>query len=546
MKDKFMSRYFKLLIKYKCLGTLCFTTVFEIIRGILMTSGVAWGINWITEGCMKSDSKVFMRGNVFFVGSIITSVILVFIIEWVKKCKIIKLSSMLRYDCITKAYSGDYSQVKQIDKSEWMYRINNNIQQISDLFGVIQLSVGGIGKIAGSLISGFVLSWHLTIVLLAYGLIKICIDKTMMVKLYKVHRQINEQKAGAYSLILQMVQGLSFYKYLADNDWVDKKFNDKMDNYKEENVKAVKIDQNINTVYKITEAAALLSVLLLGAQLADKQIITMGAFVSFVSIYDTLINPFRFIGDFLREYQKSKVGCNNILAVLNIRELSERKVKEATFYKCPYELCVKNIDFSYDKEILHQVSFKAKSGEITYIVGKSGCGKSTLFNIIGGLLNANSGEIYIKDKEGRRIELNPSYVTYISQEPFLFNGTIKENICMQNDEEIDDTKLNEAIEKAGCQAFINSLSQGLDHCICDRGNNFSGGQKCRLALARVFYHPTPIILVDELYAHIDNAMAAKIEISINELVQNNNYCALSIIHREEWIPKAATIVQLGR
>lgn len=544
MKDTCMLSYLKMLKQYKCLGALALTTVFEILRGLLATSGTAWGINWITEGCISKDVMVFSKGAILFSGATVASAILVFAIEWAKKRKMIHLGSRLRCDCITKTYEGDYAQVKKIDKSEWMYRVNNNVQQISNLFEAIQLCFGGIGKIAGSLVYGFIFSWHLTCVLLGYGLIKIYIDKKLLVKLYKVNGLINKQKSETYSLIRQMVQGVSFYKYLADDIRIDKKFDDKMNDFKEVNVKGIEIERNINTVYRITEIVAWLSVLLLGAMLADEQIITMGAFVSFLSIYDTLINPYRFIGDFLTDYHKSKVGCINILEILDIKKQKESKAYRALFSEKPYKLCVNEINFSYDKEILKHVSFEAKSGEVTYIVGKSGSGKSTLFNIIGGLLNADGGEIHIEDKAGEKIALNPRYVTYISQKPFLFNGTIQENICMQSEEEIDEIQLATAIEKSGCQEFISSLEQGVDHYISDDGNNFSGGQKCRLALARVFYKTTPIILMDELYASLDNKTVAKIEKAINELLQKN-YCVLSVMHREEWIPKSAVIVEIG-
>ena len=539
-----MLRYLGLLKRYKCLSTLLFTTVFEIVRGLLLTTGVAWGINWITDGCLNTDMKVFMKGTVLFSGSILISVILVFTIEWAKKCKIISLCSMLRYDCITKAYDGDYAQVKKIDKSDWMYRVNNNIHQVGDLFGAIQLCIGGIGKIAGSLISGVILSWHLTGVLLMYGLIKIWIDKKMLVKLFNVHGQINKQKSDAYDLVQQMIRGISFYKYLADDSRMDVKFDNKLKDVRDASVKSIDVERNINTVYRVTEVVALLSVLLLGAKLADGQIITMGAFVSFVSIYDTLINPFRFIGEFLTDYQKAKVGCIKILEILEIKEYSERKGEKESFFQKPYKLCVNNIKFSYEKEILNDVSFEAKSGETTYVVGRSGCGKSTLLNIISGLLSQDSGEIYIENEVGKKIRLNLDYVTYVSQRPFLFNGTVKENICMQSEDEINEARLSSAIEKSGCREFIDSLENGVEHYIGDEGSNFSGGQRCRLALARVFYQPTPIILLDELYASLDNRIITEIEKAIGELLQKN-YCVLSVMHREEWIPKAATIVEIG-
>lgn len=542
MKQK--KNYFMLLIEYKCLGRLCFTVFFEIIRGLLLTTGVAWGINWITEGCLNTNARLFGRGIGLFSGSIIMAVILVFLIEWVKKCTIINLNSKLRYECITKSVDGVYEQVKKIDKSEWTYRVSNNVQQVGDLFNAIQLCLGGAGKIFGALLSGILLSWQLTIVLLVYGIIKIFIEKKILKKMYYVQSCVNKEKSAVYSLMLQMLQGMGFYRYLANLKVVNKKFEYELEEYQKITVKVMEIDRIINVVNKGTEVVALLAVLVLGARLAYVGAITMGAFVSFVSIYDTLINPYKFIGRFMREYQRIRNGIDNVLEILNMNITAETKESEECFWDIPYKLCCENIDFSYEKKVLEQVNIEAKSGEITYIVGKSGCGKSTLFNIICGLYGMESGEIYVETKNGKKVKLDSHYVTLVSQNPFLFNGSIKENICMQNEDEIDQKKLEEVLEKAQCREFINALNQGIDHWVEDGGKNFSGGQRSRLALARMLYNPTPILLLDELYASLDNATIAKIENTLRDLL-NNNHCILNIMHRDEWIPEGARVYKIS-
>lgn len=542
MKQK--NNYFMILIEYKCLGRLCFTVFFEMIRGLFLTTGVAWGINWITEGCLNTNARLFGRGIGLFSGSIIMAVILVFLIEWVKKCTIMDLDSKLRYECITKSVDGVYEQVKKIDKSEWTYRVSNNVQQVGDLFNAIQLCLGGAGKIFGALLSGVLLSWQLTIVLLIYGIIKIFIDKKILKKMYYVQSCINKEKSAVYSMMLQMLQGMGFYRYLANLKFVNKKFEYEMEEYQKITAKVMEIDRIINAVNKVTEVAALLAVLVLGARLAYVGAITIGAFVSFVSIYDTLINPYKFIGRFMREYQRIRNGIDNVLEILNMNITAETKESEECFWDFPYKLCCENIDFSYEKKVLEQVNIEAKSGEITYIVGKSGCGKSTLFNIICGLYGTESGEIYVETKNCKKVKLDSHYVTLVSQNPFLFNGSIKENICMQNEDELDQKKLEEVLEKAQCKEFIDALNQGIDHCVEDGGKNFSGGQRSRLALARMLYNPTPVLLLDELYASLDNATIAKIENALRDL-SNNNHCILSVMHRDEWIPEAARVYKIG-
>lgn len=204
---------------------------------------------------------------------------------------------------------------------------------------------------------------------------------------------------------------------------------------------------------------------------------------------------------------------------------------------------MESIKFGYDKSrlILNNIQFEANSGRITYLTGKSGIGKTTLLNLINGLYKPLSGKISVVGEH--KTELNPSLVTCVSQSPFLFNGTISENIALTHKSEIDETRLVEAAQKAGLEEFVLMLSNQYEHVIKDGGENLSGGQKCRIALARMFYNPSPLILLDEIYASLDNITISSIEHSLKDLC-SKNHCVLFISHRDEWIPKESAIIQI--
>jgi len=180
---------------------------------------------------------------------------------------------------------------------------------------------------------------------------------------------------------------------------------------------------------------------------------------------------------------------------------------------------------------------------VTYITGRSGIGKSTLFKILSGQLKQDSGDISISDGINGKTAIKPEYIPHISQTPFMFNGTIAENITLLDESDIEYDKLDMAVKRAGINDFIESLPNKYSYIVHDKGNNLSGGQKTRLALSRLFYNPTPIILFDEVYASVDNIVIEELEKSIKELC-DSNACVLFISHRKEWIPKDAIVLNI--
>lgn len=131
----------------------------------------------------------------------------------------------------------------------------------------------------------------------------------------------------------------------------------------------------------------------------------------------------------------------------------------------------------------------------------------------------------------------------MSQTPFLFPGSIAENIALCEELDIDFDKIEYALEKTCCRCFVKKLPGESRYIIQDNSKNLSGGQKSRIALARAFYKPTPVILLDEVYASLDNAAIPEIERALQELC-NLNCCILFVTHRREWIPKDARTLRL--
>ncbi|EPX31899.1 ABC transporter ATP-binding protein [Streptococcus agalactiae] len=208
-----------------------------------------------------------------------------------------------------------------------------------------------------------------------------------------------------------------------------------------------------------------------------------------------------------------------------------------------YDVEFKDVTFAYEesKNVLNNISFKANENELTAIVGNSGSGKSTITKLIAGFWNASNGEILIGKTNLNELPLkqNMELVSYVSQENFLFNKTILENLKMaKEDASMDEIK--EACEKASCYNFIKGLPNGYQTIVGKGGANLSGGEKQRIAIARCFLKNSPIVLLDEATAYSDPDNESVIQQSIDKLIKDKT--VIMVAHRLSTIVNANKII----
>ena len=196
-------------------------------------------------------------------------------------------------------------------------------------------------------------------------------------------------------------------------------------------------------------------------------------------------------------------------------------------------------------KVFDGLNFIAKEGELTAIVGSSGSGKSTIAKLLAGFWNIDSGHITIggADIGSMSLERNMQLVTYVSQENFLFNKTIRENLKMAK-EDATDAEIEAACTKASIHDFIKSLPDGYDTNAGNAGSKFSGGERQRLTIARALLKDSPIVVLDEATAYSDPENEAIIQQSIDNLVKNKT--VIMIAHRLSTIVNADKIIVLDK
>ncbi|BDB01448.1 ABC transporter ATP-binding protein [Clostridium botulinum] len=275
--------------------------------------------------------------------------------------------------------------------------------------------------------------------------------------------------------------------------------------------------------------AVLVSVLPFGCYFCMKGSLTIPVFITIVILSLGIVEPILSAISFTDRIGQIGTVVGDVSKVLDAPEL-ERPTKEKKLKDLTIEL--KDVKFSYDKEsqILNGVNLRINPGTVTAFVGPSGSGKSTITKLIAGFWDVTEGSISIGNINIKEIPQKQlmEQIAYVSQDNYLFDDTIRENIRMGKT-----TATNEEIEAAakasGCHEFIMKLEKGYNTVVGGAGGHLSGGERQRIAIARAMLKDAPIVILDEATAYTDPENEAIIQESVGKLVANKTL--IVIAHR---------------
>lgn len=275
-----------------------------------------------------------------------------------------------------------------------------------------------------------------------------------------------------------------------------------------------------------------------------KSDLSVGAVVTVISLLGKAYEPIAIFNVEYVDYKLNKVTVNKYIELLDIKDdealNSGLKLKELSG-----NVEFKNVSYSYnnEKNIINNLSFKINKNSSVALVGESGSGKSTIIKLIMGLIKYDKGNILIDDKELSKLNLNSFYdnVTYVSQEAPIFDGTLRENLIF--DKKIPDEEIIKVLNLVCLDKFYEKLENGLDTELGEKGVRMSGEERQRVALARLFFDDSKIIILDEATSAMDN-ITEKLVME-NVVKQLDNKTLVVIAHRLETIKDVDKIYVLS-
>ena len=329
-------------------------------------------------------------------------------------------------------------------------------------------------------------------------------------------------------------------------DYQKNKFNTVLDNVFKLRIKMMQRTRWLTPVMHVILSVGIGVAIWYGSYLILHGTITSGGFVSFLTALIMLYTPMKSIGSNYNSVLMSFMAIERVFSVLDscpaITDKPDAKIMPREHKNIEF----RNLSFEYIKgrPVLQNINLTVQQGQTIALVGNSGGGKTTLVSLLPRFYDATSGGIFVDGTDIRDFTLHSlrENIAVVFQDNFLFAGTIRENIMLGNQNATPE-QIQNAVKMSCLTDFIDTLKDGLDTQIGERGILLSGGQKQRVAIARAFLKDAPILILDEATSALDNKSEAVVQRAIENLMQDKT--VFVIAHRLSTIRNASKIVVIN-
>ncbi len=414
----------------------------------------------------------------------------------------------------------------------FIQRLTNDASKVADIFVVLNVYLTNIVTNIGIFLAVFIISKIMFLYIVIMITTIFIVEKkriTIVNQKDKAYRKEHEKLSG---FVGELVHGAHDIKMLNAEKSFIKELGKRITHLNQEKYNMNSINRNYQfitgTLRDLFDAGSIFTSILLIAQgnltIANALVVHnyMGNLASIVF----------YISEFLEKVKDFNLSSERIFSIIDSKEFPKEKFGKKQLKKIHGDFEFKNVCFGYKPEQLtiKNMNFKIKANSTVAFVGKSGAGKSTVFSLLCKMYDINSGDITIDGISIKELDKDSirGNITIISQNPYIFNMSIKENLRLVK-ENLTDEEMIEACKTACLDEFINSLPEGYDTMIGEGGINLSGGERQRLAIARALVQKTEIILFDEATSALDNETQSSIKQAIDNM--KNEYTILIIAHR---------------
>ncbi len=267
-------------------------------------------------------------------------------------------------------------------------------------------------------------------------------------------------------------------------------------------------------------------------------------FITYIALFSQIVNPAKNIGTAMSNYRRGQSALDRIYQVLDADETIVCDENAQSIHSFETSIELKDVTFAYEEmEVLKNINLQIKKGDIIALVGPSGAGKSTLVDLLPRFYDVTQGSIEIDGINIKKYDIDQlrSLFSIVSQDIVLFNDTVYNNITFGL-KDVPEEAVVEAVRTANAESFIQSLPDGLQTNIGDRGLGLSGGQRQRISIARAVLRNTPILILDEATSAMDTESEKMVQNALDKVMKNRT--TIVIAHRLSTICHATQIVVL--
>lgn len=426
-------------------------------------------------------------------------------------------------------------------------RVTNDVRTLDEMLsnGLIQL-VQQVIVLVGILIIMFVLNWRFALVTLSVLPLVIVLMVIFNRAVRKIYRNVRKRLAAINSTLSEDISGVKiiqlFNQYKRRVDTFSKLNN----SYYEASMQQLRLFAFFRPLINSTRRIAVALVLWYGGGQILEGTITLGLFIVFFDYIDRFFEPISQLSEKFNILQAAMSGAERIFDLID---------KEEEDYRLPLQSGVRmkgkidfdNVTMAYNDngDVLKEISFSVKPGEKVALVGHTGSGKTSIISLLAGLYPYQKGSIKLDDKEMRDYSLYDirDNIGIVQQDVFIFSGTIRENIALNNTQ-LTPERIRQVARYVNVHRFIESLPQKYDEPVMERGATFSVGQRQLLAFARVLAYDPAIFVLDEATSNIDTETEILIQDALTKVMENRT--SIIIAHRLSTIQHVDRIIVLHK
>ncbi len=424
-------------------------------------------------------------------------------------------------------------------------RINNDTDKVNQFFSQSLMQfIGSLFTMAGAGIILLFINLPLGLAALSPALIVLIFTKIVS-PWVKLRNAAGMKSTGSLSAEIQ--ESLANFKVIITfnrRDYFRERFEEVNKQNYTKSLQAGIANNVLMPVYTLAANIGQLIVLAMGIYLIEKGHFSIGLLISFIAYVTNFYNPLRQIASLWANFQVAMAGWDRISQLLSL-ETNLHLIEDSKCETTSSFLHFRNVSFKYPdgKEVLHKVSFDLERGKTYAFVGPTGGGKTTTASLIARLYDATRGTILLDNKDIRsyKPEERSRKIGFILQEPFLFSGTVRDNILYGNTEywNYSNQQLTEAISEAGLESLLERFDQGLDTKVQTTGDAISLGQKQLIAFMRAILRKPELLILDEATANIDTVTEQLLDSILKKLPESTT--RVIIAHRLNTIENADEI-----
>lgn len=487
------------------------------------------------------------RGNLAFFGALLVATVVFEIIataiEAMLKATIgARFTINMRNRMFGNISRRKFSEITAYHSGDLLNRVTSDVETISSsLTSVIPNTASILSKILGGVITLIVLDWRVAVIIFAVGITVPAIGRIFSRKYKTIHKEMQRTEGESRAFMQECFENLAVIKTFDGEGSFTKKLN----TYFKKNYK-LKIKRSIVSVTISLGLFAFFTigyylVLIWGAGSISKGVMTFGTLTAFLQLVQQLRAPLQNVSGIIPQYLSALASAERLMEIENgTIDKSLDAEKTAKLKETFKTVSFNNVDFAYgEEEILKNCTFKLERGKITALTGESGSGKSTVFKLILGLYEAQNGEIKVDD-----IPLDTSIrglFAYVPQGNMILSGTVRENITLC-DETVKEERLIAAAKMACIYDVIETLPEGFETVLSERGGGLSEGQIQRISIARALLTDAPILLLDEATSALDEQTETQVLENIKAMSEKT---VLFITHRNTSLKACDTIIHVS-